>query len=108
MVRAFKNPSAVIGILSGLLLYGHALIPRCGSWPFIWPLLGGVAAVVWITRRRAESLSVASMFGIGATVGAVAAGVAIVACAVTLPFILRALGLPTQLFSIATVGVIPA
>lgn len=104
-MTVLKRPDVVIGALSGLLLFATAVIPNCGAWPFIWPLLGGAAAVVWIARHRVERTSLANALGIGVVVGAVAAVVAIAGCVAILPFILPRAILTTTLFSKATLGI---
>jgi hypothetical protein len=107
-VNALKRPDVIVGLIAGILLYAHATLPHSLSWPFLWPLLGGAAAIVWIARQRVERVSVASMLQIGLRVGAMAAVVATLGAVATMPFILRGEGLPKATVSIAIVGIVAA
>lgn len=65
--------SAVIGIIGGLLFFGHAMVNNSHAWPLIWPALAGAAAVIGTHRDRssgyAADLSAAALTGViaGAT-----------------------------------------
>jgi len=42
----------VVGVVAGLLFFGHAMINNSHAWPLIWPALAGAAAVLMAHRAR--------------------------------------------------------
>jgi hypothetical protein len=89
-----SSPTVRAGLIAGALLYGNALMPNSHAYPFIWPVLGGATALVWVGRHSASRLSAGRMLGIGAKVGTLAAIVAIVAALPTYAFLTTAAGAP--------------
>jgi hypothetical protein len=65
--------SAFIGVVAGLLFFGHAMINNSHAWPLIWPAVAGAAAVLAAHRQRspgyAADLATAALAGLiaGAT-----------------------------------------
>lgn len=72
-MRARVSPAVAAGLTTGILFFAHAMIPYSRAWPLLWPLLGGVAAVVLASRD--SSLSGVQRARVGASAGAVAAAV---------------------------------
>lgn len=99
------SPTVRFGLAAGLLLYAHAWIPNSRAYPFVWPLLGGAAALWWAARHSAGRLPAGRTARIGAEVGLLAAAVALVAAVPTYVFltsqaggaVARALGAPGPL-----------
>ena len=50
----------ITGIVGGTVFFLHALIPRSGTYPFIWPLLTGAAAYWRVTRDAAPAAAPAA------------------------------------------------
>jgi hypothetical protein len=71
MVRAAST--LAIGAAAGVLFFAHGMINNSHAWPLVWPLLGGVAAVV-AARRRGGSGPWRAI-GQGAFAGVLAGGV---------------------------------
>ncbi len=73
-MRSNLRDAALIGAVSGLLFYLHALFPKSYLYPFVWPLIGGAMAVYLATRTSpalrgwAEALVLACGVGIVAGV----------------------------------------
>lgn len=107
-MRALHQPAVGIGFVAGILLYANASVPYSKSYPFIWPLLGGAAALVWIGRHRTERLSAMSTLGIGAGVGALAALVAIVATLLTFGFMAGREHKSPPIVAVGTLGIVAA
>lgn len=47
-----SSSTLIAGLVSGFLFFAHALIPNSHAWPMVWPLLGGVVAVLLPAKRR--------------------------------------------------------
>jgi hypothetical protein len=105
VVSRLGSPTVRFGLAAGLLLYAHAWIPNSHAYPFVWPLLGGAAAIWWTARHAAGRLPVGRTARIGAEVGLIAAVVALVLAVPTYVFltssaggpVARALGVPGPL-----------
>ena len=86
------SPTVRFGLAAGVLLFAHASIPNSHAYPFVWPLLGGAAAIWWAARHATGRLPAGRTVRIGAEVGLVAAVVALV------------LAVPTYLFLTSSAG----
>ena len=93
---SLSSPVTRCGLLSGVVFYLHALVPGSRSYPFVWPLLGGVLVVI-LMWRHGEWLPVARALGAGARVGVIAAIVAFVLVVPTIAFIMKEAALPQLL-----------
>ena len=82
MLQRF-SPAVAAGLVAGLLFFLHALIPNSHAWPMLWPLLGGVGAVV-LTARRHRLDGFWNGVGSSLKAGALAGLVFLVATAVAL------------------------
>jgi hypothetical protein len=93
-MRLLKRPDVRIGLVTGLAFYGHAMFPNVRSWPYMWPLFGGAAAVLWLGRGTANAPSFTATLMTGLRVGVIAGVVSFVATAATLPIIMRVIAFP--------------
>jgi|SRR5579884_820874 len=101
------------GLASGVLFFLNALIPGSQSWPFIWPLLGGVVVIV-LMWRRGERFSIVHALAAGARVGVIAGLISLVLVLPTIGFfatqaavpVLRALGGPVAAITLSASVVI--
>ena len=99
-MAAHRSPTVVAGLLAGGLFFLHALLPNSHAWPLVWPLLGGVLAVVLSARRRTQAVGFWNGMGVGARTGLVAAGLFLVASAVAV----YVLSLPPMAQAARTLG----
>lgn len=88
------SPTVRLGLAAGLLLYAHAFLPNSHAYPFVWPLLGGAAALWWTAQHSAGRLPAGRTARIGAGVGLLAAAVALAAAVPTYVFLTTAAGGP--------------
>lgn len=44
--------AAAVGVVAGLIFFGHAMINNSHAWPLIWPTLAGAVAVLLAQRGR--------------------------------------------------------
>jgi hypothetical protein len=90
-MRTRFSPAAAAGLTAGVLFFAHAMVPYSRAWPLLWPLLGGVAAVV-LAARGQGSPGGWRCVRTGATAAAIAGGVFLVATLAAL-FVLSRPGL---------------
>lgn len=104
-----SSPATACGLATGVAFFLHASVPGSRSFPFIWPLLGGIVASV-LVHRRGEHVSFAHALSVGARVGGIAAVVAIVLIVPAVLFFLHRVDLvaPIVVTGAATAGVIIA
>ena len=101
------SPHAVrFGIVSGVLLYADAFLRNSTALPLLWPLIGGAVAL-WLAARRApERPSAVSALRIGASVGLIAAAVAVAAAFPTYLLLSSPAGVPLAR-ALGSVGTVP-
>ncbi len=72
-MRSHLKDAALIGAVSGMLFYLHALFPRSYLYPLVWPLIGGAMAVYSATqtvpRSREWPAALAFAWGAGIVSG---------------------------------------
>jgi len=66
------SATTLIGLVSGLLFFGHAMIDGSHAWPLVWPALGGAAAAMLRARTSGSGGRLAGL-RTGGSVGLVAA-----------------------------------
>jgi len=49
-MRSHLRDAALIGAVSGLMFYLHALFPQSYLYPLVWPVIGGAIAVYMATK----------------------------------------------------------
>ena len=69
-MRTRISPAMAAGLAAGVLFFAHAMVPYSRAWPLVWPLFGGVAAVMLASRDR--RLSGGQRARVGASAGAIA------------------------------------
>ena len=72
-MRSHLRDAALIGAVSGLLFYLHALFPQSYLYPIVWPLVGGAIAVYsaarTVPRSREWSEALVLACGVGIVSG---------------------------------------
>lgn len=72
-MRSHLRDAALIGAVSGLLFYLHALFPKSYLYPLVWPLIGGAMAVYsaakTVPRSREWRAALALACGAGIVAG---------------------------------------
>ena len=81
-MRTRVSPAMAAGLTAGVLFFAHAMVPYSRAWPLLWPLLGGVAAAA--LASRGAQLSGGQRARVGASAGAVAGLVSLLATAAAL------------------------
>jgi len=77
------SATTLIGLASGLLFFGHAMINGSHAWPLVWPALGGAAAAMLRARANSSGGRLAGL-RTGGGAGLVAAAIFFAATAVAL------------------------
>jgi hypothetical protein len=78
------------GIVGGILFAGHASIPNCGSWPFVWPALTGAVAF-WMATDGVSTHPFRHGILAALAAGALAGVIFVVGCDVSILTVGRAM-----------------